>query len=94
MRGGKGVATALGVLLVLTPGVALIGALSWGVTFAVARRSSLGALVSLPVVGFSSLWLYPEHLLLVGLVAGIVAIRHGANIRRLVSGTELDFRKE
>jgi len=94
MRGGKGVATACGVLLVLTPGVALIATLSWGVTFALSRRSSLGALVSLPVIGIAALWLYPEHLLMVGLVGAVVAIRHAPNIRRLVSGTELDFRKE
>ena len=92
-RGGKGVATACGALLVLTPWATLAGVVAWLGVFAAFRRSSLGALAALPVVGVASLWLYTEQLLLVGMVAGVIVFRHAANIRRLASGEELVFRR-
>ncbi|MGZ6163248.1 MAG: glycerol-3-phosphate 1-O-acyltransferase PlsY [Myxococcaceae bacterium] len=45
-RGGKGVATALGVLAVLAPRAALAGALTYGAVFAVLRISSVGSLLA------------------------------------------------
>jgi acyl phosphate:glycerol-3-phosphate acyltransferase len=92
-RGGKGVATACGVLLVLTPWATLAGFLAWVAVFAGTRRSSLGALAALPVVALASWWLYAEQLMLVALVAAVIVFRHAANIRRLASGDELDFRR-
>jgi len=44
-RGGKGVATALGVLAVLAPRAALAGAVTWAVVLAVLRISSVGSLL-------------------------------------------------
>ncbi len=90
-RGGKGVATACGVLLVLTPWATLAGAVAWGLCFAAFRRSSLGALAALPVVGLVAWWAHPEQLPLVALVAAVIVFRHAANIRRLASGTEDRF---
>ena len=90
-RGGKGVATACGVLLVLTPWATLAGAVAWGACFAAFRRSSLGALVALPIVGAVAWWVHPTQLPLVGLVAAVIIFRHAANIRRLATGTEHRF---
>lgn len=87
-RGGKGVATAGGVMLGLAPVAALLVATAWGATAMFTKRSSLGALVgaiALPsVVG----GLHPE-LLWVSVLLGLgVLIRHRENISRLLAGTE------
>lgn len=88
-KGGKGVATALGVLLVVSWPVGLAACATWLVTALVARISSLSALVALaasPVVA----WFLagPGEALLAFAIAVLVFIRHHANIRRLLDGTE------
>jgi glycerol-3-phosphate acyltransferase PlsY len=57
-RGGKGVATALGVLLVLAPRPALAGALTYAVILAILRISSVGSLLA-GVVAVVVAWLVP-----------------------------------
>ena len=57
-RGGKGVATALGVLAVLAPRAALAGALTYAVVLAALRISSVGSLLA-GVVAVSVAWLVP-----------------------------------
>lgn len=57
-RGGKGVATALGVLAVLAPRAALAGALTYGVVLATLRISSVGSLLG-GVVAVAVAWLVP-----------------------------------
>jgi acyl phosphate:glycerol-3-phosphate acyltransferase len=95
-RGGKGVATASGGLLVLMPVVLLISAALWTITFFASRYVSLASIiaaVSLPVSAF----LLHEQRLLIGLtlvVAVLVLIRHRANIQRLLNGTESKFVKK
>jgi len=88
-RGGKGVATFIGVLIGLKPLAALIFALIWlGVAFA-SRYSSLSALIAsaaTPVV----LWLLGEPGM-AGVTVILVALlwwKHGENISRLLAGTE------
>lgn len=88
-RGGKGVATSLGVLVAATPAVALGGLGVWAVVVALTRRSSVGALVALPtVVGLAWLWA-PGSLAWTVLLAAVVLLRHVDNIRRLLAGAEL-----
>lgn len=89
-RGGKGVATYIGVLLGIAWPVGVTFALCWVVTAALSRYSSLGALVasfaSLPagwVAGVS----VPGSLALATMV-GLLYWRHRDNIRRLLAGTE------
>jgi glycerol-3-phosphate acyltransferase PlsY len=57
-RGGKGVATALGVLAVLAPRAALAGAVTWAVVLAVLRISSVGSLLA-GIVAVAVAWLVP-----------------------------------
>jgi glycerol-3-phosphate acyltransferase PlsY len=92
-RGGKGVATALGVVLALSPGAAGILFLLFAAAFAATRYVSLGSLVA-------AAGLAPAMLLLrapapwIALSAGIGAMvfwTHRENIRRLIAGEERRF---
>ena len=95
-RGGKGVATATGGLLILMPTVLLIGVALWVVTFYATRYVSLASIfaaVSLPVSGY---FLGASRLLLAiaALIAVFVVLRHRTNIQRLLAGTETKFVKK
>lgn len=89
-RGGKGVATSLGVFLAYSPITALITALLWLTTVLITRRSSLGALIAftfLPVNMY--LWDYSrEKLALAILITALLILKHISNIQRLIQGTE------
>lgn len=89
-KGGKGVATALGVLIGLDGWLAAGAALAWLATAIVTRYSSLAALVAAGVallVAFAR-----QGSGAVSLVAGAMCLlliwRHKANIQRLLAGTE------
>ena len=88
-RGGKGVATFLGILLALAWPVGLAACATWAVTAAVTRISSLSALLA---AALSSLWLIlfsqGQMFLLVVVLTLLVYLRHAANITRLRAGTE------
>jgi glycerol-3-phosphate acyltransferase PlsY len=89
-RGGKGVATGLGVFLALAPVPALIAAGAWVLIYAAARVSSLGSLVAiaaLPVAIYFHGEPRATFWLAVALVPVIVA-KHHANIRRLLKREE------
>ncbi|RMD63551.1 MAG: glycerol-3-phosphate 1-O-acyltransferase [Alphaproteobacteria bacterium] len=89
-KGGKGVATALGIWLMLAWPVGLAACATWLAVAAVTRYSSLSALISLAAIPFYA-WLFMRDLQLVELgviVAALVWLRHHANIRRLLTGTE------
>jgi glycerol-3-phosphate acyltransferase PlsY len=90
-RGGKGVATSLGVALALSPIAALIGFGAYVVIFAVTRLSSVGSLLG--VWTFSLLYVLregpPRPLMALALGgAALVTLRHRENIARLVRGQE------
>ena len=92
-RGGKGIATAMGVLLALLPGAAGLCALVWFAVFAWSRYVSLASIaasISLPV------WLVifgqPAAVVVFGAFLGWLAVfRHASNIRRLYLGQEPKF---
>ncbi|MFC1799545.1 glycerol-3-phosphate 1-O-acyltransferase PlsY [Candidatus Eisenbacteria bacterium] len=93
-KGGKGVATAVGVFLALEPLSTVIGLVIWTLLFVRYRYVSLGSIVgatSLPILiavfNQKGLLRYPVFYLSV-LVAIIVALRHRSNIGRLLKGTE------
>lgn len=92
-KGGKGVATAAGGVLVLVPVSCLIGAGVWVVTFYATRYVSLGSILAAVAVPLAS-WLRGNPLVLNVVVTALglfVIIRHRENIRRLLAGTENKF---
>ncbi|HUJ43066.1 MAG TPA: glycerol-3-phosphate 1-O-acyltransferase PlsY [Opitutaceae bacterium] len=89
-KGGKGVATASGGLLVLMPVPILIGATVWFATFFASRYVSLASIFSVVAVAAAA-WVFglPLGLNIVVTLLGVLMIaRHHTNIRRLVAGTE------
>lgn len=95
-KGGKGVATAAGGVLVLVPVSCLIGAGVWIVTFYTTRYVSLGSILAAVAVPAAS-WIRgnPLALNLVVTALGLfVIIRHRENIKRLLAGTESRFTKK
>jgi len=93
-KGGKGVATSLGVLVAAVPAVALGALAVWGLVVGVTRRSSVGALVALPTVVGLAWWWSPHDVLWTVALAVLVLVRHADNIRRLRSGRELGLSNE
>ena len=91
-RGGKGVATGLGVILAASP-LAGIGACGvWLVVASVTRISSAGALAAFAAAPLLLLAAGPASLALLGLaIAILVFARHHENIARLLAGTEPRF---
>ena len=92
-KGGKGVATAAGGLIVLMPVACAIGAAVWVVTFYATRYVSLASILAAAAVPTASWLLHPSLALkLVATVVGVFVIfRHRQNIRRLLNGTENRF---
>ena len=88
-RGGKGVATALGVLIPLAWPVALIAIILWIATVLLFHYSSLAALVAAIVsAGFAPLIVDTRTALVIASIAFLIIVRHHSNIRRLIAGTE------
>ena len=88
-KGGKGVATSLGVLLALYWPVALASLATWLVVAVATRISSLSALVAAvaaPVYMF--LWGEQEFAVATLIIALLVLVAHRDNIKRLIAGTE------
>jgi acyl phosphate:glycerol-3-phosphate acyltransferase len=95
-RGGKGVATAAGGLVVLLPVVCLVAGAVWVVAFFAFRYVSLASILAAASVPVAS-WL-TIHSLSLNLVAtalgAFVIVRHRTNIQRLLRGTENKFAKK
>jgi glycerol-3-phosphate acyltransferase PlsY len=94
-RGGKGVATAAGVMLALTPIALGVAALVWVVLVYLTGYVSLGSIVAAAVLPVAVYLLerpaQPEILWVDALVAAGIIWLHRANIRRLLQGTENRF---
>jgi glycerol-3-phosphate acyltransferase PlsY len=94
-RGGKGIATALGVFIALAPLVALSSVGVFALIVATTRLVSLGSIVAAVSIPFLAILLVPHRstALLVGLsVISLLSIaKHHANIVRLLKGTESRF---
>jgi glycerol-3-phosphate acyltransferase PlsY len=89
-EGGKGVATAFGVLLGLAPWVALASLVTWLVMAKLVRISSLSALTAAalaPLYGWL-LGLPGSYQRVLWLMVALLVWRHRANIRNLLAGTE------
>ncbi len=99
LRGGKGVLSTLGMLLVVDWRVAVLGLIGFGITLAISRMVSLGSIVAAFTITASTFVL--QKLVdgqetgmaafcttVIGLIAVIVIWKHRGNIQRIVSGTE------
>lgn len=88
-KGGKGVATTLGVLLALAWPVGLIAAALWVAAAALFRYSSLASLIAIGSAPGFAYWLNkPQIAELTVFLAVLVALKHIGNIRRLIKGEE------
>jgi glycerol-3-phosphate acyltransferase PlsY len=91
-KGGKGIATALGVFLALVPLTALCALALFILTVALTRYVSLGSImaaISIPIFTVLIYHPHPPALLFGESIISVVTIaKHHANIRRLVTGTE------
>ncbi|MCF6321000.1 MAG: glycerol-3-phosphate 1-O-acyltransferase PlsY [Rhizobiaceae bacterium] len=88
-KGGKAVATYVGILLPISIKVALIFAMLWITVAALTRHSSMASLIAAMVTPPSLYILgYPQAGELFVLLTIIVVIKHRGNIKRLLNGTE------
>ncbi len=89
-RGGKGVATSLGVFLVVDPALAGIAVLIFGGLYAAFRMVSVGSVCAAAAFPFL-LWIFarPPALVQLGIaIAFIIVVKHRSNLLRLWSGSE------
>jgi glycerol-3-phosphate acyltransferase PlsY len=94
-RGGKGVSTAAGGFLVLMPYLALVASAVWLAVFYATRYVSLASILaalSLPLLAVL-LGSGPAAVWVTSVVALFVVVRHRANVRRLLGGTEKKFER-
>ena len=90
-RGGKGVATAAGMLLGLYPPAALLAVAAWLLTFQLTRTSSLAALIATPLTLPLLAWQEPAALLPMSALTALIVWRHRGNLRDLMAGRERHF---
>jgi glycerol-3-phosphate acyltransferase PlsY len=88
-KGGKGVATGLGVLLAASWPVGVTACAVWLIVAAATRMSSLAALAALAAAPIAAVFLADSKIVWLALaIAVLVIARHHENIRRLLAGTE------
>jgi glycerol-3-phosphate acyltransferase PlsY len=89
-QGGKGVATAAGVLLALHPWLGAASLLTWLVVAVTTRYSSLAALVTAVLAPFYAAYFFGPTVptWVVAIMSALLVWRHAANIRKLMAGTE------
>lgn len=97
-KGGKGVATAAGMLLGLAPGAVGLAALVWAVLVRLTGYVSVGSIASAVAFPAADFLLYPARRTLPDLgfdvlIAAFIVWKHRANIQRLLRGTENRFGK-
>jgi glycerol-3-phosphate acyltransferase PlsY len=92
-KGGKGIATSAGALLVLMPRALGLTALLWAAVFIVGRYVSLASVVAAMALPFV-VWATGADRMLIGaagVLGGLAVYKHRANLRRLCAGTEPRF---
>ncbi len=90
-QGGKGVATAAGMLMALYFPAALLAIGAWRLTFYLTRTSSLAALIATPLTLPLLAWREPEALLPITVLTAMIVWRHRSNLRDLFAGRERHF---
>ena len=100
-KGGKGVATSLGVVSGIAFIPVLVGGITWLIVFHFSRIVSLASMIAVTVIALVALVMlfasgaigWPGVILLI-IIAALVIIRHKDNINRLRDGTEGKFEKK
>ena len=88
-KGGKGVATALGVLLAAAPYAGLAACGAWLLSFLIFRISSLAALIAIAIAPIVTYLIYGgAPAVICTIITALVWLRHKENIKRLIAGTE------
>lgn len=89
-KGGKGVATGLGVIAMLMPQTTIVVFLFWLIIVYLTRYVSLGSIIAAAGVPLLAWWANaPAEYIIFGVVAAVFVIyRHKTNIKRLLKGTE------
>jgi glycerol-3-phosphate acyltransferase PlsY len=90
-RGGKGVATAAGMLLALYPPAALLAIGAWLLTFYLTRTSSLASLIATPLTLPLLAWQEPHALLPMSVLTVLIVWKHRGNLSDLFAGRERHF---
>jgi acyl phosphate:glycerol-3-phosphate acyltransferase len=94
-KGGKGVATSIGVYLAVEPLMGLGIMLCWVLVFYRSRYSSLAAIISLSLAPLAGYIFFGSDIAVMGLVLAVIVIaRHKDNIRRLLQKTETKWEME
>ncbi len=95
-RGGKGVATSMGGLIVLMPLATLVAGVAWLAVFLTSRYVSLASIMAAVVLVAAAYFLKLSGVLVgvAAAVAAFVILRHRTNIVRLLNGTENRFVKK
>ena len=93
-KGGKGVATALGILLAINWELALFTLLIWIIIFFISKYSSLSAIIAAiasPLIAYTLN--QDQHIIIISVVLAILILfRHKRNIQNLINGTESSFK--
>ncbi len=85
-RGGKGVATSIGVMLLYTPAAGLVAVAVWFVTVYLTRVSAMGALAGFAALP-AAVWAFAyewEKLLLSAIISVLLYVRHITNIKQML----------
>ncbi|MGH8742747.1 MAG: glycerol-3-phosphate 1-O-acyltransferase PlsY [Burkholderiales bacterium] len=94
-HGGKGVSTALGVLLALQPWLGLIALATWIFVFLIWRISSLAAITAAALAPLYTLYFFGLSSITLAVfgISMLLVWRHRLNIKNLIAGTESGFKK-
>ena len=89
-KGGKGVATSLGVVYGLSPVAAALGFALWGLCLLITRYISVSSMIAAVATSLLLIGLNRDlpHVLFAILVASFVIVKHRSNMTRLKAGTE------
>ena len=94
-RGGKGIATAFGLILTLEPLLGLIEVVTISIFLIISRRVSVGSLAAAILLPFAAYFFDPNYLILTIPMTAITFYKHRLNIKRLIKGEEpkVNFKK-